>query len=450
MTQPRLPRGRPPDYVKDRGGKPVVGLSVSSQGRYYATHSHPRKTFGRDFDQALMGFRQWEAKQATEPMAAVRVGEMPRRIKLPRELSDEYVLEQLNAGRSFEEIQAECGGTFNLLPADALFAWARSEILRDPTRFAERTGIPQLSNLKDLKTPPPSPTLRAVVKLYVEKAQVRRHERQRAARFWEEFRRIAKAKTIRDITQEQVAEYYDWVLNSGNSQTWMKHRLGKIKTVLRFAQTRGIAPEDIDRVLAYCRILVPPRPKAADPRPISPEHFRALLDVADGKWQAILLCSLNFCMYGKEVADLDRADVDLKARTLQTDRSKTGMTRIAVLWSRTARALRLAPQHHAQSLFVNQAGTRYHPDHIRRGFARLREAAGLPDDIKISDIRDGAYSAAVAGGADLTHAKLLAGHQTGMSDYYVRRNPRMVADACRAIELHYFGDSPPKGKTRRR
>gem|GEM_PF-5285578 len=28
-----------------------------------------------------------------------------------------------------------------------------------------------------------------------------------------------------------------------------------------------------------------------------------------------------------------------------------------------------------------------------------------------------------------------------MSDQYVRRNPRMVAAACEAIEAHYFGSS---------
>jgi len=27
-----------------------------------------------------------------------------------------------------------------------------------------------------------------------------------------------------------------------------------------------------------------------------------------------------------------------------------------------------------------------------------------------------------------------------MSDHYVKRNPRIVANACLAIEQHYFGD----------
>ena len=32
------------------------------------------------------------------------------------------------------------------------------------------------------------------------------------------------------------------------------------------------------------------------------------------------------------------------------------------------------------------------------------------------------------------------GHETGISDHYVRRKPTMVQDACAAIERHYFGE----------
>ena len=70
---------------------------------------------------------------------------------------------------------------------------------------------------------------------------------------------------------------------------------------------------------------------------------------------------------------------------------------------------------------------------------RLRDKAQIEDEVRISDIRDGAYTAAVESGADITLAKLLGGHATGMSDYYVRRNPKMVAGCLRAIEKHYFG-----------
>ena len=54
---------------------------------------------------------------------------------------------------------------------------------------------------------------------------------------------------------------------------------------------------------------------------------------------------------------------------------------------------------------------------------------------------DRAYSAAIEGGASETIAKILAGHKiSGMSDAYIKRNAKMVSEACEAIERHYFGN----------
>lgn len=54
---------------------------------------------------------------------------------------------------------------------------------------------------------------------------------------------------------------------------------------------------------------------------------------------------------------------------------------------------------------------------------------------------------------------ILLGHITGQRDDYLKRNPNMVADACRAIERRYFGETPlpsvpqppekPKSKSKR-
>ena len=69
------------------------------------------------------------------------------------------------------------------------------------------------------------------------------------------------------------------------------------------------------------------------------------------------------------------------------------MVRIAVLWDRTVEAIKSAP-HYPQHpyVFQNEAGANYHPDHIRRGFNRLRKTAGVSNEVKVSDIRDGAYT----------------------------------------------------------
>ena len=55
-------------------------------------------------------------------------------------------------------------------------------------------------------------------------------------------------------------------------------------------------------------------------------------------------------------------------------------------------------------------------------------------------IRDGSYTAAIQGTESEKQAKIIAGHKfRGETDAYVKRNPHMVAEACRAIEDFYFG-----------
>jgi len=437
-SKPKLPRGRPAQYVKDRHGRPIIGFSRSSQGRYYATHSQPRLTFGSDFDQALAKFRAWQAEVEGAPQVPIPI-ELPPCVfgKVP--LTDDRVELAWPPGEPPRVVKRQARV---LIDPPRLYDWARAEILANPVAFAERVGIPQIANLVNLPIPGDSPPLKDILRTYVDRADVTRHERQKSERFWTEFCRFVTGKTLRDITPAQITEYRDWAVkefHSGRSRTWIAHRFGKVKTILNFAATRGVAPDEIGRVMACCKVLKPPRRTAADPHPISPRDFEALLSVADAKWKAILLCMLNFAMYAKEAGELLKREVDLERRTLVTDRAKTGMVRVAVVWGRTVQAIRDAPQNAGHAyLFQNNAGTHYHPDHIRRGFARLRAAAGLADDVKVSDIRDGAYTAAIEGGADAHHAMLLAGHATGMKDAYVRRNPKMVADACAAIEAYYF------------
>ena len=95
--------------------------------------------------------------------------------------------------------------------------------------------------------------------------------------------------------------------------------------------------------------------------------------------------------------------------------------------------------HKAQSVFITQYGTPYTAQGLRTAFRFLRNKTDVDRGIELAHVRDGAYSAAIEGGASETIAKILAGHKiSGMSDSCIKRNPRMVADACKAIEEHYF------------
>ncbi|MFP4224670.1 MAG: tyrosine-type recombinase/integrase [Phycisphaeraceae bacterium] len=215
--------------------------------------------------------------------------------------------------------------------------------------------------------------------------------------------------------------------------------------MINFAKKRGVHPDDTRHALDCCAVLTSPQLKnRRDPQPISREHFTRLLESAPNpRMKAWLLCMLNLCMYPGEALNLDWDEIDLKKKTVVTERSKTHVIRVGVLWDRTIDALKaIRPTRRPQPgtpVFRSQQGTRWRPQTANAQFRALREAAGVPERVKAEQCRDGAYTAAVAAGVDLTQAQLLAGHATGISDYYAQRRPKTVEPATKAIERAYFG-----------
>ncbi len=272
-------------------------------------------------------------------------------------------------------------------------------------------------------------------------------------RYWHEFTEIVAAKTLRDITLEDVERYHDRVWkhkeDDSRSAAYVRNRLVAVTTILRYALKKGRDQGQFRRVLDLCKIFELPAKGTTNPRPITPEDFATILEVAPVKFRAMLLTALNLALYPSEVAAVKKTEIDLNKRTFVGSRNKTGVVRVGVLWKRTVRAIRdylTAEAHDSEFVFVSAIGEAYSRDHVGRNFRKLRTKAGVGEDVSFDMIRDGAYSAAIEGGADVNDARLLAGHRlAGVSDAYVRRNPRMVARACAAIERAYFG---PKSKLR--
>jgi len=172
-----------------------------------------------------------------------------------------------------------------------------------------------------------------------------------------------------------------------------------------------------------------------NPHPIALEDFQRLYRAADDPMRAILLLALNACMYGGEVVALNWSDIDLTNSTLVSTRPKTGVVRVAVLWPETVAALGRIPRR-SDSLFLSADGDPHTYQSLYKVYKSLRRKARV-GSVQFSQIRDGAYTAAVEAGVSLDVCRLLAGHATGISDHYVKRRPTMVAEACRAIRDHY-------------
>ena len=395
-------------------GETIVGLTKSTDGRFRPVgHSSPAWS-GRDEAKAIHKFRLWQGSQQEngEPLD-----------------DDDY---GIHHGPTLE------GKAY----------WSRyfhELLVRDPRQAAIELDDERLTRLNELGAREPSLPLAEMGESYRNKKPPLSPDwRRKAKLFWDEFCGITRAETVRDVTPDDLAQYGDEIHGREMSPTYAGHRFGLVKYVLNHALKRGKDTDQLQRVLTLCKMLETPRKNGTDPQPISPEHFNALLDAAPLKWKAVLLLSLNAALYPSEVAAVESKHVNLDKRTLVMDRGKTGIPRVAVLWQRTVDAIRAyqaEARHQSSHLVVGRTGQPYDGNHVGRNFRRIRKEASVPDEIEFAHIRDGAYSAAFnADGVEEKHAKVLAGHRSGMSDAYVKRNPRCVAVACRAIEQSFFGD----------
>lgn len=450
-------RGRRAEHYTTSWDEPIYGLARRpSDGRWRIIGTDVTFTES-DERLAVHRFKTWKARQEREtiavPFAAAATPQAlsevlqglprPTRPTDPAVALHESMVPAPTGGATPVRLQAVPGSTlieFHREPvaSDAFWPWLRRLILDKSALVTERTGIPELAYFADLPKPQPSPTLSEVGEAYFTKANVTPNERSKSRLFWNDFVAAVGVATLREITPAVVGVYLERVLGADQSPTYARHRFGKVKTILHHARKRGMCPDDVRRALDACAILVPPRPKAVDPHPIDRDDFHKLLGSADDQGTAMLLLSLNACLYGSEMGAVEWQHLDLDRGVMIAERGKTGVSRVACLWPRTVEALRKLPRRIA-SPFITAQGTPYNSNTANKWFRSLREAAKLCDDVKFADVRDGAYTAAAeAKGVQFEHARILAGHRTGMSDHYVRRRPTIVAEACAAIERAYF------------
>ena len=403
-------------------------------GRWRASGSEKFTFSESDEDLAVIRFRQWKANKNGTDLIHIPIA------------IESSTMHATNADvnavfhprpETFFNADGTAVTTRAAFP-DAIWSWVRREILTRPQYVAHMTGIEQIGYLSEIQKPATSPSLEEVGNLYLDKPSISDNWRAKCELFWQEFCKTVEVRKLRDLTQEHLIKYADMVQAAAETPTYTRQRFGAIKSIINHPPKRGKWAVDAKRALAFCAVLVPPKKSAVDPTPISRDAFQALLKAADDSMKAILLLALNACMYGGEVAVVEWSDVDLDKRTLCTERSKTGIVRIATLWPRTVDALRKLPKVISPIFVTSGTKMQHNYQTVYKTFKAVRKAANLPA-VQFGHIRDGAYTAAVEAGIVLDVCRLLAGYATGISDHYVKRRPQMVAAACAAIEAAYFG-----------
>ena len=273
-------------------------------GRFYATGSKPRAYFGCDHDATVISFRSRENATHGRAATVAIASPKPRSIRLPIRDTDgepRYAIDfHPRDGHKPVRIANEvpeawrCAepGMYSLVTVDALWAFVRQQFFDRPQYVAERTGIEQIGYLVDLKRPEPSISLDDVWSAYSRKRRSNSSAWKRdAKRYWDEFADAMNAKTIRDISANDVERYHESVwtakLKHKRSAAYVNHRLTTVTAVLRHALKRGRDVAQLRRLLDLCALFERERSAQLDPRPITRTDFAKLLKAAPCKFKAI-------------------------------------------------------------------------------------------------------------------------------------------------------------------
>lgn len=446
MVKSTSRRGRPTAVFRPKRGEPVVGLMRLGDGRWRA--SGPEKYTFSEPDEALAvaHFREWQAKKLGSSLGTLKVYTSVETAAI------DACQRTVEAGGSlsvtFEQPSDGTKGVWavsdeTLSPKQ--WAWLRRQIIERPKWVAERVGIEKIGYLRDVQEPVPPPSLAALERTWDEHFTSSPEQKRKCRAAFDDFREVTGIKGIEEIEPEVVVAYRDAVYGrrlSGKSQS---NLFTRIRRYLSFFRDRAIAIDAINRALGYLALLTPNETTVTlDPKPIEAADWHKLLAAAEGDNRAMVLLMLNCAMYLQEVIKLRWADI--RDGCLVTHRAKTGRcVRVAVLWQETLAALG-AVRRRGPFVFYNYAAGPLGIKGAEKRFRALRDRAGV--GVTSSQLRDGAYTAAVEANVTSNLCQLLVGHRSGIADHYVKRKPTMVAPACDAIRRAYFpGNNIPDAPT---
>lgn len=446
------PTGKPIQVVLDLDSKPVISGEYwlawhATKARYYVARRGQTWTDGNlktsDLATAIKLFWQVVANKRGDRLRIkrpVRVTVGSEAVPLRGSMPSQYVA--TNQDGSAEVVSEVDAADFYEAVSDAATS--------DPDAFRKATGMVRVAGKRGA-------TLASLIAAYRSKRQAPRPtELRKVETYWTLFTRKVGVSRVSEIASDHI-DVWDaavWeIYDAGGSPKTMRHYYEYVTRVLRYAADKLIDAEECERVYKeiYSRKKELPALNNPNPEPITREHFKMLLDAADDRWKAILLLALNCAYYPVDIRTFPVAALNLEKGWIIFDRAKTDQTtRVSCLWKRTIDAIRAYHSdagHDSEMLFPSQKGSQYSDQGFRHAWHDFRETTGVPKTVEFASLRDGAYTAAIQGGASETVAKILAGHKIGgMSDAYIKANPAIVKPATDAIEAEYFPDEPNPSK----
>jgi integrase len=315
--------------------------------------------------------------------------------------------------------------------------YAAQQIRDRPLWVAKKTGIEKIGYLDDVKRPEKLPTFEEIESVWKQHFSRSAEQKRRVLHAWADFKRTTGVAGVKDIKPETAIAYRDAVYARKLSAKMHANIFSRIRRLFTFASSREIAPEALGKVIDALKRLVPSGSTISlDPQPISRKDFQALIAVADEEDRAMLLLMLNGAYYCAEVVRLCWSMI--QDGCIITHRSKEGRSvRVCVLWKETKNALaRLSRE--GDYIFTAYTGRPLGTKGAEKRFRKIRSRAKISSKVTSSHLRDGAATAMVQAGVSERLLAIAMGHRSGISDHYVKRNPMMVAPACKAVHDLYF------------
>lgn len=289
--------------------KPFTYLAWhKSTGRFYIAPDEPRQYLGKDLPLAIMRFNE-VAKKKLNQTGLVGFDVVWS--------NDEAIRDRLGHDVASVELKTQ-------EQLDTIYRQKhRDLILTNPQQAAREFGIPELANLATLPRPEPSMPLTELLTAYQTQPNAPTKEWLATVEtYWLEFGKQTEAKTVGEINADNMRAYLDTTVANGKA---IQNRFGAIKSVLSNAMKIGKDQANIKRALDLTRMLeAPKKDDRAEPQPINPKDFKKLVAASDVTFKAIFLLSLNASLHRSEVAAVQKTEIDLKRKTLNMERGKTG------------------------------------------------------------------------------------------------------------------------------
>ena len=403
-------------HVNSATGKPVVGLSKMKDGRWRIIGTQIR-------------FSEQDEQRAIEKYRAITNSET----------HDERLLKAVSERmEKFERVLAPLRDQHHPLWKDV------AEYIRTrPQWVAEATGIEQIGYLRDLKPPETVPSFSRIETEWKDHFKKSAEQRRRVLHAWEDFKKTTDVKALGEITPEVAIAYRDVVYGRNLTPKMESNIFTQIRRLFTFVRSRELAPDAMAKAIDALKRLIPSDSALSlDPQPIEPEQFKMLLNAADDENRAMLLLMLNGAYYCAEVVRLKWYMI--KDGCIVSHRAKEGRcVRVCVLWPETIDALKKLKRKD-DHIFVAYTGRPLGTKGAELRFRTLRTDAKVSTTVTSSHLRDGAATAMAQAGVTDKFFAIAMGHRSGISDHYVKRNPKMVAPAAIAIHDHYFPVAPPQ------